>query len=352
MPERSRVGTTTERGERSGPAILTNYPGTMPTFGSTRVLVTGGTGFIGSHLTRRLVAEGAEIHAITTRVSATYPWRLLDVREGISLYPVDLTDAGAVEALVAQVRPTHVFHLAADTHVGRSWQRIDECLQTNVRGTVTLLSAVAAHGCERFVHVSTSDVYGRVEVPFREDAAVNPMSPYAASKYAAECYCLMFHRSRSWPVVVLRPFNAYGPAQSPDRVIPELIVRALLGEDVELTQGLQTREFNYVEDLVEGMVRAACAPGIEGEVFNLGCGEEVAIREVVGMVLELLGNPIEARFGALPERPGEITRVLSDSSRARERLGWVPQVALRDGLERTAAWYRDRLAAHAPPFEP
>jgi dTDP-glucose 4,6-dehydratase len=349
---RSRVGTTTDRGERSGPAILTNYPGTMPTFGSTRALVTGGTGFIGSHLTRRLLAEGADVHAVTSRASSTYPWRLLDVRERISLHEVDLTDAAAVTALAAEVRPGHVFHLAADTHVGRSWQRVDECLRTNVQGTVTLLRAIADHGCDRFVHVSTGDVYGRVAVPFREDARVNPMSPYAVSKYAAECYCLMFQRSEGWPVVVLRPFNAYGPAQSPDRVIPELIVRALRGEDVELTRGLQTREFNYVEDLVDGMVRAACAPGIEGEVFNLGCGEERAIRDVVGVTLQLLGNPVEARFGALPERPGEIGRVLSDSSRARERLQWAPRVSLRDGLKRTVDWYRDRQAAHGPPFAP
>jgi UDP-glucose 4-epimerase len=107
-----------------------------------------------------------------------------------------------------------------------------------------------------------------------------------------------------------------------------------------------------VEDLVDGMLRAACTSGVEGELFNLGCGEEVTIREVVGMTLDLLGNPVEARFGALPERPGEIARMFSDSGRARERLGWAPRVALADGLARTIDWYRMQRAAQAPPFEP
>ena len=323
----------------------------MTTLGGTSVLVTGGSGFIGSHLTRRLVEAGADVH-VTSRGTTDYPWRLADLRSQILLHEMDLDDAGAVNSVAAQVRPTHVFHLAAFTHVGASWGRIDECIQTNVQGTVTLLRAVADHGGGRFVLASTSDVYGDAPVPLSESTAPHPQSPYAASKYAAECFCRMFHDSEKWPVVVLRPFSVYGPAQSPDRVIPELIVRALNGEDIPLTSGRQTREFTYVDDVLDGMLRAACTPDVDGEVFNLGCGEEVSIRDVVRMVLDLLGNPVEARFGALPDRPGEIARVLSDSSRALDRLGWAPQVPLSTGLERTVAWYRDQLALASPPFTP
>src|SRR5205807_9449739 len=127
-----------------------------------------------------------------------------------------------------------------------------ECIQTNIQGTVNLLQALDGTGYRRFVYTGTSEIYGDVDVPFREDATVRPISPYSVSKYAGELYCTMFHQGYGWPVVMLRPFNAYGPGQSPDRVIPEIIARALRGHELKMTTGRQTREFNYVEDLSEG----------------------------------------------------------------------------------------------------
>ena len=317
----------------------------------SRVLVTGATGFIGSHLTRRLVADGADVHALTSAVSSVYPLRLLDLRDRIALHEGSLTDRSAMDALADRVRPTHVLHLGAYTHVGKSWDRTDECIQTNVQGTVNLLHALAAAGgVERFVYTGTSEIYGDINVPFTEDACVNPVSPYSVSKYAGERFCRMFHQGRGWPIVMVRPFNAYGPAQSPDRVIPEIVVRALRGQELRMTQGRQTREFNYVEDLVDGFVRAATTPGIEGELFNLGCGDEISMRELATSILDLLGRPIDAQFGALPERPTEIPRMYSDSSKAAARLGWKPSHTLREGLEKTIAWYRAALAEGSSPF--
>lgn len=313
---------------------------------AARVLVTGGTGFVGSHLVRRLVAEGGEVHVTTRSDPSAVPWRLADLGERITLHRLELGDPAAVEGLVATVGPTTVFHLAAHTHVTSSWERVDACLQTNVRGTAALLGALAREGsCRRVVHVSTADVYGDAEVPFAEDTACRPVSPYAASKLAAEHYAEVSHRADALPVVVVRPSTSYGPAQSSDRVVPEVILHALRGEDVAMTSGVQTREFTYVDDLVDGLVLAASVPGVEGDVFNLGAGREVAVREVVAAVLALLGDPVEARFGARPERPAEISRMVSDSGRARARLGWSPRVDLDDGLARTAAWYRDHPTA-------
>jgi UDP-glucose 4-epimerase len=316
-----------------------------------RVLVTGASGFIGSHLVRRLTETGAEVHAMTSGVSLVYPSRLLDVRTQIHLHEANLVDPSAINALVRRVQPTHVFHLGAFTHVGKSWRRIDECAQTNVQGTLNLLLGLEPHGYQRLVFVGTSEIYGTVDVPFREDAKVQPVSPYAVSKYAAECYCRMFHVNYGWPIVMLRPFNAYGPAQSPDRIIPEVVVRALRGQQLLMTAGDQTREFNYVEDLVEGMVAAASVPGIEGELFNLGNGEELSIREVATTVLGLMGNPITPQFGALQSRPTEIKRMVSTSENARERLGWAPSVSLDDGLKRTIDWYTRQLERSPSPFE-
>ena len=324
----------------------------MDSIRDARVLVTGADGFIGSHLTHRLVAEGAEVHALTSEVSSVFPRRLIDLRGSIAIHEGNLMDRGAMDAVARAVKPAYVFHLAAYTHVGKSWQRVDECIQANIQGTVNLLQALADGGYRRFVNTGTSEIYGDIEVPFREDAVVNPISPYSVSKYAAERFCRLFQRAYGWPIVMVRPFNAYGPEQSPDRVIPEIIVRALRKEELAMTQARQTREFNYVDDLAEGFILAATTPGVEGEIFNIGGGEEISMRDVAMQILGIMGDPIEPRFGALPERPTEIMRMYCDSTKARERLGWAPRHSLREGLGKTIEWYRRELEDPASPFVP
>jgi nucleoside-diphosphate-sugar epimerase len=316
----------------------------------TRVLVTGASGFIGSHVTRALVGHGADVHTLTSAVSSVYPTRLVDLRDRVTMHEGSLSDRSAMDVLVDRARPEIVLHLGAYTHVGKSWSRVDECIQTNIQGTVNLLQALAGSGYRRFVYTGTSEIYGDIDVPFREDARVNPVSPYSVSKYAGERYCRMFHQAYGWPIVMLRPFNAYGPYQSPDRVIPEIIVRALTGRELRMTQGRQTREFNFVEDLAHGFVLAGTVEGIDGEVINLGCGEEVSMREVATTILDVMGNPITPQFGALPDRPTEIWRMYSDSSRARALLGYEPAHSLRDGLARTIEWYRAEVARKGSSF--
>jgi UDP-glucose 4-epimerase len=323
----------------------------MAQISDKRVLVTGASGFIGSHLVRKLAATGAEVHALTPAVSSVYPGRLLDLREQITLHEGNLTDRSAMDALVKLARPEIVFHLGAYTHVGKSWNRVDECIQTNVQGTVNLLQALDGSGYERFINTGTSEIYGDIDVPFREDSTVNPISPYSVSKYSAERFCRMFHQGHGWPIVMVRPFNAYGPAQSPDRIIPETIVRALRKHEIKTTSGTQTREFNYVEDLADGFIRLAEVDGIEGELFNLGCGEDVAIRDIVTTILDLMGVPELAKIGALHDRPTEIWRMYCDSTKARTVLGWEPKHSLRDGLAKTIEWYTEELARNGSSFE-
>jgi nucleoside-diphosphate-sugar epimerase len=313
-------------------------------------LVTGATGFIGSHLVRRLLADGVEVHALTSTVSSVCGPRLVDIRDQVVLHEGSLADRCAMDALVDSAQPTHIFHLGAYTHVGKSWQRVDECVQTNVQGTVNLLQALEGTGYQRFVNIGTSEIYGDIPVPFQEDKPVRPVSPYAASKYAAECLCRVFQQGHGWPIVMVRPFNAYGPRQTVDRIIPEVIVRALRGQDLKMTQGRQTREFNYVEDIVDGMVRCALVPGIEGELFKICCGEDVSIRSVTETILNLLGNPVAAEFGALPDRPTEIWTMRGDNTRARELLGWKPQWSLEAGLAKTIEWCQAEVADGDSPF--
>ncbi|HVY08675.1 MAG TPA: NAD-dependent epimerase/dehydratase family protein [Mycobacteriales bacterium] len=318
--------------------------------GGKRVLITGASGFIGSHLTRRLVKEGAKVHGLTSTVSSVYPARLLDIRDSITLHEASLDDRGAMELLADEVKPEYVFHLGAYTHVGKSWNRVDECIQTNIQGTVNLLMAVERTGFTRFLNTGTSEIYGDIEVPFREDATVHPISPYSVSKHAAEEYCRLFADARDLPLVRVRPFNAYGPMQSPDRVIPEIISRAVQKQPLKMTQGTQTREFNYVEDLADGFVALATAPGIDGDLFNLGCGREVSMRDIAVTILRLMGDPITPEFGALPERPIEIYRMHADVTKTRDRVGWTATISLEDGLQRTIDWYRDALASGSSPF--
>jgi len=204
---------------------------------------------------------------------------------------------------------------------------------------VNLLLALGGN-YERFVNVGSGDVYGDAPVPFQEDGPVRPASPYAVSKYAAERFCRMFNQAYGWPIVCLRPFNVFGPHQSPDRIIPELIISAMSGRDLKMTEGTQTREFMYVDDVVDAFTRALTRPGIDGEVINVCRGEEVSIRELAVTVLDLMGNPVRALFGALPYRPTEIWRMFGDNSKALTLLDWKPTTSLADGLTRTIDWYR------------
>jgi nucleoside-diphosphate-sugar epimerase len=307
-----------------------------------RVLVTGAGGFIGSHVTRALLQRGAEVYAMSASVSSLLPIRLADIAGDVRIVEANVADRSAMDGVARRVKPELVAHLAAFTHVGKSFLRVDEGLATNIHGTVNLLQALGGD-YERFVYTGTSEIYGDVPVPFREDGPVNPVSPYSVSKYAGERYCLMFHQAYGWPVVCLRPFNAYGPWQTPDRIIPEIILTALRKGELLTTDGRQTREFNYVTDLAEGFVAALEATGVEGQVINLGCGNDISIRDLTRKVLDLMGNPIEAQVGALPHRPTEIWAMYSDSTRARDLLGWWPTRTLEQGLTETIAWYQAEM---------
>lgn len=309
-----------------------------------RVLVTGASGFVGSHVVGRLVEAGAEVSAMATASASSPPPRLAVFAQHLRVLRTDIRDAAAVRAAVGAVAPDLVLHLASLTHVGRSFERAHEHIATNVEGTVHLLQALAGD-YDRFVYVGSGDVYGDGPAPFREDQPVSPVSPYAVSKYAAERFCRMYHQAYGWPIVCLRPFNSFGPGQSVDRVIPELIVAGLQGRSLPMTEGRQTREFTFVTDIAEALVRALTVPDLDGEVLNLCRGEEVSMRALALLVAEVTGSGVEPAFGALPHRPNEIWRMVGDPTRTRERLGWEATVSLEEGLVRTTAWYRDALVS-------
>jgi nucleoside-diphosphate-sugar epimerase len=313
-----------------------------------RVLVTGGSGFIGSHLVERLIAEGAQVAIVVRYGNSMINTRLQEHWESLEVIEADVRNRGALAA-ISRFEPEYVFHLAAYNHVGESFRQVEECFDVNAKGTSNLLDACG--GVQRFIYISTSEVYGaQPGVPFVETMAPNPISPYAITKFAGELYCRMKQAMAGSPsIVLLRPFNAFGPFQSSKAVIPELILACLRGDPVRTTKGEQTRDFNYVTNLVEGMIKAAQHPGpIDGPV-NLASGEEVRICDVVRKIAELTRTRSVVEIGALPYRPTEIWRMRGDATRARELLGWAPTVSWEEGLKRTVDWFRHYTEAHPAP---
>jgi UDP-glucose 4-epimerase len=311
------------------------------TLRGTRVLVTGGAGFIASHLVRRLLAEGADVTVQVKYQSVIDNPRLAAVWSNIRLMEADLRNPDSL-AQIRKHKPQLIYHLAAYNHVGDSFLHVSEAIDSNAKGSVNVLEAYQDY--ERFVYVSTSEVYGyQTQVPFQEDATPAPLSPYAIGKYSGELYARLKWRSLRRPVVIVRPFNAYGPYQSARAVIAEVIITFLHGKPLATTSAAQTRDFNFVENLVDGFLLAGTVPGIEGETFNIGSGQDIAIRDLVQKIHKLSGSTSTIDVGGLPDRDGEIMRMCADSTRARQRLGWAPRVDLDAGLQRTIDWYREYL---------
>lgn len=306
--------------------------------GGKRILVTGGGGFIGSHLTHRLVEAGADVAILTKYESVIDNVRLASIWDRIRPIEGDLRNLDSLLGL-ADFAPQIVFHLAAYNHVGGSFRHYSEALECNGNGTANLLNAY--DGYERFVYISSSEVYGAQDsVPFIETMTPQPVSPYAIGKYTGELYCRMAMSEMGRPITVLRPFNAFGPYQSSRAVIAEIIATCLANAPVQATEGTQTREFNFVENLVDGMLLGATTEAALGQIINLGAAEEFSIRNVIETIHDATGSSSELAFGALPARPTEIPRMKCDNTRATEILGWTPRRNFREGLELTIDWFR------------
>jgi UDP-glucose 4-epimerase len=307
-----------------------------------RVLVTGGTGFLGQHLTRRLVELGAQVTvalceedgsqqtgALLKNVGARLALAL-DLRDG------DVRNYGQMRRLVEAVAPEIIFHLAA-VGVNDPFIAEETALRVNLHGTLNLLRAVkrVGVGCLRRVVVAgTCYEYG-------EAGQLDPGNVYAASKVAAWAFCRMYHRAHGTPVVIVRPFNVYGPGQNEQALIPSAIRAALSGQDFPMTPGEQRRDFVYVDDVIQGFLAVARANGIEGQTLDLGTGQATPVREVVERVFALVAQVgatlavARPLVGALPYRPGVVWELVADAHRTRQLTGWRAKIGLEEGLQTT-----------------
>jgi dTDP-glucose 4,6-dehydratase len=323
-------------------------------FAGKTVVVTGAGGFIGSHVVERLVAEGATVRAMLRYTSRGQRGALELIPEAmLDNVAVTLGDVRDFDAVREVMRGADaVFHLAALIGIPYSYEHPQEVIDTNILGTSNVLLAAKELGSlERVVLTSTSEVYGSaVTVPMSEDHPLQAQSPYSATKIAGDALGVSFARSFGLPVVIVRPFNAYGPRQSARAVIPTIISQAVSGADLKLGTLDTTRDFTFVEDTAAAFVQIAGADEAIGEVLNAGSGSEVTIREVVRMVGEITGRDLGVETDEQRLRPhkSEVSRLLSDSTKAKRLAGWEPQVPLEEGLRRTVDWIRDHIDMYRP----
>ena len=310
-----------------------------------RYLVTGWAGFIGSRVVDRLVKEGHQVRVIDDLSSGKIE-NLSGVRDRIEFVKADIRERQAVSQACQQVE--FIIHEAAWRSVPKSMADPHGYTDVNVLGTVNLLEAAVNAKTKRIVCVSSSSVYGETtKMPLREDQPTLPISPYAASKLADELFCGLFTRGFGLETVCVRYFNVFGPRQSLENdyavVVPKFISCLLRKESAPVYgDGKQSRDFTYIENVVDGTILCSRAPGVSGEVFNIALGEEHAVIDLWNELNKIMGLSIPPAFK--PPRPGDVKRTLADSSKAMRLMGWKGSVGFSEGLRRTVEWFR----AHPP----
>jgi len=309
-----------------------------------KVLITGSEGFIGSHLVERCVKEGAKVRAFVLYNSFNQ-WGWLDtlpkkILDKIEVVTGDVRDSNCVREACQGVDV--IFHLAALIGIPYSYRAAESYVTTNINGTLNILEAAKALGTKRIIHTSTSEVYGTAQyAPIDELHPVNPQSPYAATKSAADSLAISYYRSFGLPVSVLRPFNTFGPRQSARAVIPTIISQIAAGhKTIQLGNVDSTRDLNFVGNTVDAFIKLAETDKGCGEVFNTGSGVEVSIKEVVDLIQKVMNVKVKIKTDPKRIRPAksEVERLICDSTKFAQLTGWKPKVSLEEGLGLTVGW--------------
>jgi len=310
-----------------------------------RVLVTGADGFIGSHLVEHLLRAGAHVTALAQYNSFNF-WGWLE----------DIPFSNKIQVVTGDIRDSHfclslaenaevLFHLAALIPIPYSYRAPESYLETNIKGTLNLCHAALKGAVQKFIHLSTSEVYGTAKyIPMDEEHPLRAQSPYSASKIGADAIATSFYSSFHLPVIIARPFNVYGPRQSARAVIPAIISQIAAGaKEVKLGILTTTRDFTFVDDTCRGLLAVASLESDLGEVFNIGSNQEISIGDLFGLIAEIMVS--NSRIASDPDRlrpaDSEVRRLRCDGHKLREACGFLPEVSLREGLKRTVDWFQN-----------
>ncbi len=318
-----------------------------------KVLVTGAGGFIGSHLCEALVECGARVRAFLHYNSRSDNGFIKEfhqeIKDNIDIYYGDLRELETVKEAIDGINV--VFNLAALVGIPYSYRHPQEVVGTNTTGTLNVLIAAKDAGVEKIVQTSTSEVYGSaLYVPIDEKHPLQPQSPYSASKIGSDSIARSFFLSYGLPVTIIRPFNTYGPRQSARAVIPAIITQALAEDMIHLGNLDTTRDFTFVKDTVSGFIKMATCEKSVGEVINVGSGSEVSIKNLVDIILKIVGRDVKVEVDSDRRRPekSEVSRLLAENGKAKSILNWSPEVSLEEGLRKTVKYIGDNIGFYNP----
>jgi UDP-glucose 4-epimerase len=303
-----------------------------------RIILTGGTGFVGANLARRLLHDGHEIHLL---VRPNYqPWRIEQIRTQVRLHELHLHDSEAVSRVVGQIRPDWVFHLAV--HGAYSWQTDwEQMVRTNIQGTMSLVDACLKTGFEAFVNTGSSSEYGLKDHAPAESEAVEPNSHYAVTKAAATLFCRYTAQSRMVHLPTLRLYSVFGPYEDPGRLLPNVMMHGLKGLLPPLVNPDVARDFVYVDDVVEAYLLAAKVRTPEwGAIYNVGTGAQTTLREVVAVARQVMSIGAEPVWSSMPNRQWDASVWVGDNRKIRAQLNWQPRCTFADGFRLMLDWFR------------
>jgi len=309
-----------------------------------KVLVTGGSGFIGSHLVEKLVSLGADV-SILTRKSSDF-WRLDFVKDKISIFEVDFLNSGDLKDVLKKINPEIVFHTMADIRVNREPELLEYMIENNFQSTINLIRSLDKEKLKLFVNFGTCEEYGDGEVPFKEHHKEIPVSPYSLSKIMGTYLSSYLTKIEDFPIVIVRPFLTYGPKQINDQLIPFMIRSMIKGERVNSTKMEPTRDFIHVNDVVSALVKIPVSDIKKGEIINICSGEEMQVKEAVKKICELTGRPFEEYVKTTtPYRIGEMMHFYGSNEKAKKLLNWEPKISFEQGLKETIEWYKEYLSS-------
>ncbi len=305
------------------------------------ILITGGAGFIGANLTKKLINSGYNID-LTLRKSSNL-WRIKDILDKVKIHYVDLLDKNKLTKIVKKINPIFIIHLATYSDY-RNEADVEKMTDVNIKGTLNLLHASKNIGYKMFVNTGSSSEYGTKNKPMRESELTEPISFYAATKTSATLLCQVFAREYKKPIVTLRPFSVYGPLEENKRFIPTIIKAVIKNKAIKLTPGNQRRDFIYIDDIVDIYIKTIFqGKKLSGQILNMGTGLEYTNDEVVKILFEIAGKKVKIEKGTFPKRLWDTSHWVTDISKIKKYLKWKPKFSLEDGLKKTYDW---NLSSH------